>query len=82
MLHDNDIIDIYTHDGAGHRTMRRVKVCNLRTRDGKYVIDGVNMQGGNPMRYHLPLQPVKGDVERLPGSTGWVPFDNEAEADE
>ena len=81
-MQNDDVIDVITHDEAGRRNMRRVKVCNLRAIGGKYVIDGVNMQGGNPMRYHLPKSPIAGDIERVPSSVGWVPFDNSSEADE
>lgn len=81
-LQENDVIDVVTHDEDGRRNLRRVRVINLRTREGKYVCEGVNMQGGNAMRYHLPKTPIIGEIERTPNSVGWVPFDNSAEADE
>ena len=81
-LQNEDIIDVITHDEQGRRNLRRVRVCNLRVFGGRYIIDGVNMQGGNPIRYQLPKSPVTDSIKREPNSVAWVPFDNTAEADE
>jgi len=82
-LKDNDIIDIITHDGAGRRAIRRVRVLNLTTRMNQFVFSGVNMQGQNPRSYRVSRKPCDPEtLERRYDVIGWIPFDNSAEADE
>lgn len=76
VLKIGDVIEIVQNDDKGKKSIRRVKVAWVCTSSLRHIINGVNMQGENSIRYrlsHTPFIPGQA-IPKTPNLVGWFRF--------